>query len=158
MDGRVLHRPGAVAVVTMSHKPGRDKRAKDKREAMRLERAAYGAMNSNPPTMPPIYEAANYHSRKRLEAFVTRVTKLHWIVISRVSSDSSVAVQPTSIDDIRVTCLVCGEYHSIFTGCNMTNQTCRASAERPTTKEDNNDPYVYIGDSPGLALPEGMLI
>ncbi len=63
----------------MSHKPGRDKRASDKREAMRLERAAYGAMNSDPPTMPPIYAAANYHARKRLEPFVTRVTKLSWI-------------------------------------------------------------------------------
>lgn len=64
----------------MSHKPGRDRRAADKCEAVRLERAAYGAMNSNPPTMPPIYAAAVYHERKRIEAFVTRVTKLSWIV------------------------------------------------------------------------------
>lgn len=64
----------------MSHKIGRDKRAREKRTAMQLERLAYGAMNSNPPTMPPIYRAAEYHERKRLESFITRVTKLSWIV------------------------------------------------------------------------------
>ncbi len=64
----------------MSHKLGRDKRARDKRTAMQLERAAFGAMNCNPPTMPPIIAAANYHKRKRLESFVTRVTKISWII------------------------------------------------------------------------------
>lgn len=64
----------------MSHKPGRDRRAADKRDAVRLEREAYGAMNSNPPTIQPIYTACEYHERKRLEAFVTRIVKLSWIL------------------------------------------------------------------------------